>query len=77
MATGVRVTRLSGLRERATGVDEEQGQAEVKPRRRLKMNAKSMSRLESFIVSVRKELANSATGISTTAGYVGDCVLGV
>lgn len=55
MATGVRVTRLLGLRERATGVDEEQGQAEVKPKKRLKMNAKSMSRSDVFIVSVRKD----------------------
>lgn len=76
MATGVRVTRLLGLRERATEVDEEQGQAEVKPKRRLKKNAKSMGRSEVFIVSVWKELASSAAGLNTTAGYVGDCVLG-
>lgn len=49
-----------GLRERATGEDEETGQAEVKLKRKLKMEAKSMSRLAVFIVSVLEEIANSA-----------------
>lgn len=51
---------MSWLRERATGDGEEKGQAEIKLTRKLKIEAKSMSRLAVFIVSVLEKLANSA-----------------
>lgn len=76
MATGVSETRLLGLGERATGDDEAQGQAEVEPKRKLRMKAKSMNRSAVFIVSVREKLASSAAELILNVGYVDDFVLG-
>lgn len=76
MATGVSETRLLGLGERATGDDEAQGQAEVKPNRRLKIKAKSVSRSGVFIFSDGELLASLATELILTVGYDGGCVFG-